>query len=119
MKCQWCKKEFPGKKGRFCGTCRPPYFRLPAAFPDEILAALNEEYHRSLARHPDSEWAELTPSQMRREIEKELNEFTDASAINDYHGEHGMINEMLHVTMTSFRAYRELIRRNGRKENIK
>ncbi len=24
MKCQWCGKEFPHKKGRFCGTCQRP-----------------------------------------------------------------------------------------------
>lgn len=79
--------------------------------PFRILFALFREYRRSLSRHPDSEWEKLTPSQMRREVEKELNEFTDASAIHDYTGPHGMINEMLHVCMTAFRAYRELKRR--------
>jgi len=24
MKCQWCGKEFPHKKGRFCGSCQKP-----------------------------------------------------------------------------------------------
>ena len=24
MKCQWCGKEFPHRKGRFCGTCQRP-----------------------------------------------------------------------------------------------
>ena len=81
--------------------------------PDAIILDLQREYQRSIRRHPDSEWAELTPSQMRREIEKELNEFTDASAVNDYHGGHGMIAEMRHVIMTALRAYRELLKRTA------
>jgi len=24
MKCEWCKKDFPHRKGRFCGTCQKP-----------------------------------------------------------------------------------------------
>ena len=24
MICQWCGKDFPTRKGRFCGTCYPP-----------------------------------------------------------------------------------------------
>lgn len=23
MKCQWCDKVFPHKRGRFCGSCHP------------------------------------------------------------------------------------------------
>lgn len=25
MICQWCKRDFPKRKGRFCGTCYPPH----------------------------------------------------------------------------------------------
>ena len=28
MKCQWCNKSFPNRKGRFCGTCYPPNHRV-------------------------------------------------------------------------------------------
>jgi len=25
MRCEWCGKDFPTRKGRFCGTCYPPW----------------------------------------------------------------------------------------------
>ena len=42
MKCQWCKREFPHKKGRFCGTCFGP----KREEEDKTMMEIDELIHR-------------------------------------------------------------------------
>ena len=52
MICQWCKRSFPGRTGRFCGTCQRPDGVRPEKkfipFMDRLTPKQRKQFRRKM-----------------------------------------------------------------------
>jgi predicted amidophosphoribosyltransferase len=87
MKCQQCGKEFPTRKGRFCGTCfKPtPYVKIDKKVLFRLMHShsmlAQAEYHRNPA-YNDSHFSAVAETgiaqQLNAEIVNEYFNFVDS-----------------------------------------
>ena len=81
---------------------------------NKIQNAIDREYVRSLAKWGN--WDNLNYCEMHDKILDEMEEADTAIYTDDYHGEHGVYNELAQVAACAIKAMVQILRREGKAE---